>query len=74
MAAMHRVPLHVDVVRIVKNRREVMLERPPFCTDGEGWKRAVDLVRDMKRRGELRGEPYLVAMNLYTQITGGAFA
>lgn len=51
-----------------------MLERPPFCTSGEGWKRAVDLVRDMKRRNALRGEPYLVAMNLYTQITGGAFA
>ena len=71
---MHRVPLHVDVVNVVKNRREVMLERPPFCTDGNAWRAAVGLVRDMKRRGSLRGEPYIVAMNYYTRLTGGAFA
>ena len=68
---MHRTPLHVDVVNVVKNRREVMLERPPFCTDGRAWRAAVDLVRDMKRRAVLAGEPYLVAMDYYRQLGGG---
>jgi hypothetical protein len=70
MSAMHRV--QVDVVNIVRNRREVMLERPPFCTDGQTWRRAVNLVRDMKRRGALAGEPFLVATNYYRQL-GGTF-
>lgn len=66
--------MQVEVVNVVKNRREVMLERPPFCSDGGAWKQAVDLIRDMKRRGTLRGEPYIEAMNYYTRLTGGAFA
>jgi hypothetical protein len=71
MSAMHRTPLHVDVVNIVRNRREVMLERPPFCTDGSAWKSAVDLVRDMRRRGVSTGEPFIAAMNYYRHLGGG---
>lgn len=68
MSARHR--LKVEIVN-VKNRREVMLERPPFCTDGNAWRQAVNIVRDLKQRGTLRGEPFLVATNYYRQLGGG---
>lgn len=70
MSARHR--LQVEVVN-VRNRREVMLERPPFCRDGQTWRAAVNKVRDLKRRGALAGEPFIVATNLYTMM-GGTFA
>lgn len=74
MSARHRlsavVPVKVEIVN-VKNRREVMLERPPFCKDGSVWKLAVDRVREMKRRGA-KGEPFLLATQIYTQL-GGQF-
>jgi hypothetical protein len=75
MSARHRVsavvPIQVEIVN-VKNRREVMLERPPFCKDGQIWKAAVDRVREMKRAGA-KGEPFLLATQIYTQL-GGQFA
>lgn len=55
----------------VRDRREVMLERPPFCTDGNAWRAAVDRVRAEKRAGLLKGEPFLVATNYYRQLGGG---
>ena len=74
MSARHRVsvtvPIRVEVVN-VQNRREVMLERPPFCKDAHTWKAAVDRVRIMKRGGA-RGEPFLLATEIYTQL-GGQF-
>jgi hypothetical protein len=73
VSARHRVsfnvPVKVEVVNVT-NRREVMLERPPFCTDGNAWKSAVDRVRDMKRNGQLKGEPFLVATEIYRQLGG----
>ena len=75
MSARHRVsavvPIRVEIVN-VKNRREVMLERPPFCKDGNAWAAAVNKVRDMKRAGTLKGEPFLVATQFYRQL-GGEF-
>lgn len=74
MSARHRisavVPLKVEIVN-VKNRREVMLERPPFCKDGKTWAAAVNRVREMKRAGK-KGEPFLLATQIYTQL-GGEF-
>jgi hypothetical protein len=74
VSARHRVsvtvPIKVEVVNVNK-RREVMLERPPFCTDGHAWKAAVDRVRDMKRAGA-KGEPFLLATQIYRQL-GGQF-
>jgi hypothetical protein len=74
MSARHRVsipvPLKIEIVN-VKDRREVMLERPPFCVDGHAWKSAVDKVRDMKRAGA-KGEPFLLATQIYRQL-GGSF-
>jgi len=74
MSARHRISangaLQVEVVN-VKNRREVMLERPPFCRDKHAWKAAVDKVRELKRGGA-RGEPFLLATQIYTQL-GGTF-
>lgn len=64
--------MRVEVVT-VRDRREVMLERPPFCKDGETWKHAVGRVRIMKRRGTLKGEPFLVATSIYREL-GGQFA
>jgi hypothetical protein len=63
--------MRVEVVN-VRDRREVMLERPPFCKDGVLWRQAVDQVRNLKRRGVLRGEPFLIATNYYRQL-GGEF-
>lgn len=70
MSARHHIK--VEVVN-VRNRREVMLERPPFCKDAHAWRAAVGLVRDQRRRGVLRGEPFLVATNYYRQL-GGEFS
>jgi len=64
--------MRVEVVTI-RDRREVMLERPPFCKSGEAWRHAVDRVRIMKRRGTLKGEPFLVATQIYREL-GGEFS
>lgn len=76
MSARHRVTgapgnFAVEIVN-VRNRREVMLERPPFCLDGETWRKAVDRTRDMKRKGS-KGEPFIMATQFYRQL-GGRFA
>jgi hypothetical protein len=57
----------------VRDRREVMLERPPFCKSGETWRAAVDRTRDMRRAGTLKGEPFLVATQIYREL-GGEFS
>ena len=63
--------MRIEMVN-VRNRREVMLERPPFCLDGDIWKRAVNQTRELKRRGS-KGEPFLLATTIYRQF-GGTFA
>jgi len=57
----------------VRNRREVMLERPPFCLDGHAWREAVNRTRAGLRAGTLKGEPFILATNIYREI-GGQFA
>jgi hypothetical protein len=64
--------MRIEMVN-VRSMREVMLERPPFCKDGVLWREAVARVRDLKRRGVLRGEPFLVATNIYREL-GGEFS
>ena len=64
--------MKIELVTI-HDRREVMLERPPFCKDGDTWAEAVSRVRRMKNRGTLKGEPFLVATQIYREL-GGEFA
>lgn len=64
--------MRVELVT-VRDRREVMLERPPFCLDGDIWREAVNRVRAGLRSGALKGEPFILATNFYREI-GGQFA
>jgi hypothetical protein len=63
--------MRVELVNI-RDRREVMLERPPFCKDGNVWRDSVNRVRRMKNRGTLKGEPFLIATQIYREL-GGEF-
>lgn len=64
--------LRVELVT-VRDRREVMLERPPFCKNGDTWRAAVNRTRDGIRAGTLKGEPFLIATDIYRQL-GGEFS
>jgi hypothetical protein len=64
--------MRVEVVT-VRDRREVMLERPPFCKSGETWREAVNRTRAGIRAGTLKGEPFLIATDIYRQL-GGEFS
>lgn len=64
--------MRVELVT-VRSRREVMLERPPFCLDGNVWREAVNRTRTGLRTGTLKGEPFLIATRIYREI-GGQFA
>lgn len=64
--------MRVEMVT-VRDRREVMLERPPFCLDANAWREAVNRVRTGIRSGAMKGEPFLLATNVYRQL-GGQFA
>jgi hypothetical protein len=64
--------MRVELVT-VRDRREVMLERPPFCKDGNIWRAAVNRTRDLRRAGTLKGEPFLIATQIYREL-GGPFS
>jgi hypothetical protein len=50
--------------------RRQQLDRPPFVASAQLWARAVDTFHQLRGRGQARGVPFIVVVNIYRQLGG----